>query len=59
VHFVASIADLPKEHVDQYSIHGKKAFLKAFNSALETYDGDESRAFAVAHAAARKAEKSE
>jgi cation transport regulator len=54
-----SIADLPKEQVDQYSDHGKEAFLKALNSALETYDGDESRAFAVAHAAAKKAEKSE
>jgi cation transport regulator len=52
-----SIADLPKEQVDQYSDHGKEAFLKAFNSALETYDGDEGRAFAVAHAAAKKAEK--
>jgi cation transport regulator len=51
-----SISDLPEEQVDQYSEHGKKAFLEAFNSALGTYDGDESRAFAVAHSAAKKAD---
>ena len=49
------ISDLPESQVDQYSKHQKEAFLKAFNSALETYDGDESRAFAVAHSAAKKA----
>ena len=54
-----SISDLPAEQVDQYSDHGKEAFLKAFNSALETYDGDESRAFAVAHSAAKKADSKE
>ena len=54
-----SISDLPEEQVDQYSEHGKEAFLKAFNSALETYDGDESTAFAVAHSAAKKAEGKE
>jgi cation transport regulator len=43
-----SISDLPEEQVDQYTEHGKSAFLKAFNSALETYDGNESRAFATA-----------
>jgi cation transport regulator len=53
-----SISDLPDEQVDQYSEHGKEAFLKAFNSALETYDGDEGRAFAVAHSAAQKADDS-
>lgn len=51
-----SISDLPEEQVDQYSQHGKEAFLKAFNSALETYDGDESTAFAVAHTAAKNAD---
>ena len=51
-----SISDLPEEQVDQYSEHGKDAFLKAFNSALETYDGDESKAFAVAHSAAKRAD---
>lgn len=51
-----SISDLPQEQVDQYSEHGKSAFMKAFNSALETYDGDESRAFATAHAAAKQAD---
>jgi cation transport regulator len=48
----SSITDLPEEQVDQYSTHQKHAFLKAFNNALEEYGGDESRAFAVAHAAA-------
>ncbi len=52
-----SISDLPEQQVDQYSEHGKKAFLAAFNSALETYDGDESAAFAVAHSAAQAADE--
>ena len=52
-----SISDVPQEQVDQYGEHGKRAFLKAFNSAWETYDGDESRAFAVAHSAAKKADE--
>ena len=47
------LSDLPKEQVDQYSHHQKEAFLEAFNSALEQY-GEESRAFAVAHAAAQR-----
>lgn len=50
-----SVSDLPQEQVDQYSTHQKHAFLEAFNSALEQYDGDESRAFATAHAAAQRA----
>jgi cation transport regulator len=49
------IADLPAEQVDQYTEHQKHAFLKAFNNAMEEYGGDESRAFAVAHAAAQRA----
>jgi cation transport regulator len=52
-----SISDLPQEQVDEYSEHGKRAFLEAFNRALATYDGDESRAFAVAHTAAKKPTK--
>jgi cation transport regulator len=47
------LSDLPKAQVDQYSHHQKEAFLEAFNSALEQY-GEESRAFAVAHAAAQR-----
>lgn len=47
------VSELPKEQVDQYSTHQKHAFLKAFNNAIEEYGGDESRAFAVAHAAAQ------
>jgi len=49
------IADLPREQVDQYSTHQKHAFLEAFNNAYEEYHGDESRAFATAHAAAQRA----
>jgi cation transport regulator len=49
------VGDLPKEQTDQYNKHQKKAFLEAFNSAYEQYGHDESRAFAVAHSAAKKA----
>lgn len=48
------VSELPRAQVDQYSRHQKHAFLKAFNNALKEYDGDESRAFAVAHAAAKR-----
>ena len=50
-----SVEDLPKSQVDQYNEHQKHAFLKAFNNAYGEYGGDESRAFAVAHSAAKKA----
>lgn len=50
-----SIEDLPKAQTDQYNHHQKKAFLEAFNHAYEDYHHDESRAFAVAHSAAKKA----
>jgi len=50
-----SIADLPQAQTDQYSRHQKEAFLKAFNNAYDEYGGDESRAFAVAHHAAKQA----
>ena len=50
-----SVADLPKAQTDQYSEHQKRAFLEAFNHAWEQYHHDESRAFAVAHAAAKRA----
>ncbi len=53
-----SISDLPKEQTDQYSTHQKRAFLKAFNNALDEYK-DESRAFAVAHSAAQRASQHE
>ena len=49
-----SVSDLPEAQTDQYSAHQKEAFLKAFNSAYKEYGGDESRAFAVAHAAAKR-----
>jgi cation transport regulator len=49
------ISDLPTTQVDQYTTHQKHAFLKAFNNAYGEYGGDESRAFAVAHSAAKKA----
>ena len=51
------ISDLPQSQVDQYSHHQKEAFLKAFNNAWQEYDHDESRAFAVAHAAAQNASR--
>lgn len=50
-----TIEDLPEAQTDQYNKHQKKAFLKAFNNAYEQYGGDESRAFAVAHTAAKRA----
>jgi cation transport regulator len=50
-----TISDLPEEQVDQYSTHQKHAFLEAFNNAYDEYHGDESRAFATAHAAAQRA----
>ncbi len=50
-----TIQDLPHAQVDQYTHHQKEAFLKAFNNAWREYGGDESRAFAVAHAAAKRA----
>jgi cation transport regulator len=50
-----TVKDLPEAQTDQYNAHQKEAFLKAFNSAYEQYGRDESRAFAVAHAAAKKA----
>jgi cation transport regulator len=52
-----TISDLPESQVDQYSHHQKEAFLAAFNNAMEEYDGDESRAFATAHAAAQRTPK--
>ena len=50
-----SVADLPKAQTGQYNDHQKQAFLKAFNSAYAEYGGDEHRAFAIAHAAAKRA----
>jgi cation transport regulator len=46
---------LPKAQTDQYNAHQKEAFLKAFNNAYKEYGGDEGRAFAVAHSAAKRA----
>lgn len=50
-----SISELPQAQVQKYTQHQKKAFLEAFNNAYREYDGDESRAFAVAHHAAQQA----
>jgi len=50
-----TVADLPKAQTDQYNPHQKEAFLKAFNNAYKEYGGDEGRAFAVAHTAAKRA----
>ena len=52
-------SELPKAQVDQYDEHQKQVFLKAFNNAYEEYGHDESRAFAVAHHAAKQARKKE
>lgn len=52
-----NISDLPKAQVDQYSEHQKYAFLEAFNHACDEYKGDEHKAFAVAHTAAKRAPK--
>ena len=54
-----TIQELPGEHTDRYDGHQKEAFLKAFNSAYKEYGGDEGRAFAVAHHAAKQAGKKE
>ena len=54
-----SVAELPKAQVDQYDHHQKEAFLKAFINAYEEYGHDESRAFAVAHHAAKQATRNE
>ncbi|WP_017444839.1 hypothetical protein [Gayadomonas joobiniege] len=53
------IDDLPQSQVNQYTAHQKRAFLKAFNNAMQEYDGDESTAFAVAHTAAQQASNTE
>lgn len=53
-----SISDLPEAQVDQYDQHQKKVFLEAYNNAYEEYGHDESRAFAVAHAAAKRSDDS-
>jgi cation transport regulator len=50
-----TIRDLPEAQTDQYNEHQKRAFLQAFNNAYKDYGGDEHRAFAVAHAAAKRA----
>ena len=51
----STIDDLPQAQTDQYTAHQKHAFLEAFNNAYREYGGDEHRAFAVAHAAAKRA----
>jgi cation transport regulator len=50
----ASTSDLPPQF-NKYSTKGKQVARAAFNNALKEYDGDEGKAFAVAHAAAKKA----
>lgn len=49
-----NIQQLPKAQTDQYKRHRQEIFLKAFNHAYDQY-GDEGRAFAVAHTAAKRA----
>jgi len=52
-----SVSELPKAQTAKYNPHQKQAFFKAFNNAYREYVGDESRAFAIAHAAAKQAGK--
>lgn len=49
------ISQLPKSFKN-YTSHGKTAGMKAFNNALNEYNGDEGTAYAVAHHAAQQAE---
>jgi uncharacterized protein len=51
-----STADLPPD-VKKLPAHGQDIFRKAFNSAYEQYDGDESRAHATAWSAVRNVYK--
>jgi len=50
-----STSELPAQF-KKYSSHGQKAAQQAFNNAYADNDGDESKAFAIAHAAAKRAE---
>jgi cation transport regulator len=50
------ISDLPNSQVNQYDHHEKRAFLEAYNHAVDEYH-DEGQAFAVAHHAAKEAGK--
>jgi cation transport regulator len=48
-------SELPLAARKRLSSHQQTVFREAFNSALKTYHGNESKAFAVAWAAAKKA----
>ncbi len=48
-----TIDELPPDQVEQYSEEQKEAFRSSYNSALEEFGGDESRAIEIAHAAAK------
>ena len=48
-----AIEHRPSDVLEQYNDEQKEAFRSTFASALEQFDGDESRAREVAHAAAR------
>ena len=49
-----TIGDLPADQTDQYSPDQKKRFLAVFNAVHKHTGGAEGRAFAAAHAAAKK-----
>ncbi len=51
-----SVKELPAG-TKKLSSHQKRVFMAAFNAAHKTYGGDESKAFATAYAAARKASR--
>jgi len=48
-------SSLPQSVRKRFTSHQQTAFRKAFNNALKEYHGNESKAFAVAYSAAKKA----
>jgi cation transport regulator len=47
-------ADLPEQVKDNLPPHAQDIYRKAFNSAIDQYDGDESRAHRVAWSAVKE-----
>lgn len=54
-----TLADIPAAQIDQYDTHQKHAFIEALNHAFDEYQGDEGKAYAVAHSAAKQAGRKE
>jgi cation transport regulator len=53
-----SVSELPSAVKRRYGDRGREAFMAAFNRVVYEEGGDESRAFAIAHTAAKQAEAS-